>query len=449
MHFRRLEAKQGEKALSTISQLIKCVIDFKDDQDWRFAALRALRAVLNLFASREEHIRDDLRMKWPKTLIQKILEGLDDSKAEKSLQERLGSLLCCFQLIEISAAPRRQSLEKLDKIINELDVDTDWNPGIQNNKTEVFFQKVFKTESYLDSFGPKSDEEEEFTREREPFSRVTEDLLQKKFPELCRKLIRQRKSRYADRIHPVLLPLLPKLCAFDPKAFVTTPLNPNKPEEGTIFGEVIRYCLDEIEKGRTQRSTHQKSALLCLGLVINLVSMADLECLFTPQPGKKESEMELQLDRKIIPALKIVLSDAFVQKVAPGVKYRLDPSFFKCIELISNDIRELHDSLWSKEENREFIKQVIAFGLIEITVEWISAVQSLNENSSKEQISDGMEQILLKILFPSEKLPSHILHETSEDHACLSNMDILKPFKVNDRHDFGPQITDINCENFT
>ena len=76
-------------------------------------------------------------MKWPKTLIQKILEGLDDSKAEKSLQERLGSLLCCFQLIEISAAPRRQSLEKLDKIINELDVDTDWNPGIQNNKTEV------------------------------------------------------------------------------------------------------------------------------------------------------------------------------------------------------------------------------------------------------------------------------------------------------------------------
>ena len=74
------------------------------------------------------------------------------------------------------------------------------------------------------------------------------------------------------------------------------------------------------------------------------------------------------------------------------------------MELISNGIKDLHVELWSQKRNRDFINYIIAFGLIEITPEWMKCVQSLNQHSRKDQISDGMEQILLKILFPQGNL---------------------------------------------
>ena len=349
------------------------------------------------------------------------MDGFDDGDREQGLH---GSILCCFQLIDISIGPNRLLMVLLETLMKDLDTDQDWNPGSEKNKTELFFEKVFKEEDILDNFCPKVESEPFVPSERKPSSPRTEHLLQVKFQDLCLKLIKQRHSRHAANIHNYLLPLIPKLCAFDPKIF-----------ERTILKDVIDYCLEEIEKKQ-----HQKSALLCLGLVVNLVCNADLEPLFKKDKDGK-SKMEIYLDKTIIPKLKSVLSLAFKQRVTHPQR-RIEPAFFKCMELISNGIGELHEELWKQNKNHSFIDYIIAFGLVEITPEWMKCVQSLNQHSTKDQISHGMEQILLKILFPKEKLPSNISYETSEDHACLSSMSILQQFKNHDRFEFGAPTTE-------
>ena len=75
--------------------------------------------------------------------------------------------------------------------------------------------------------------------------------------------------------------------------------------ERTILKDVIEYCLEEIEHKK-----NQKSALLCLGLVVYLV--CDVEQIYVKDKAGK-SKMENYLNEKIIPRLKSVLQEAFNQ----------------------------------------------------------------------------------------------------------------------------------------
>ena len=36
--------------------------------------------------------------------------------------------------------------------MSDLDTDQDWNPGNEKNKTELFFERVFKEEDLLDQY---------------------------------------------------------------------------------------------------------------------------------------------------------------------------------------------------------------------------------------------------------------------------------------------------------
>ena len=151
--------------------------------------------------------------------------------------------------------------------------------------------------------------------------------------------------------------------------------------EKTILKDVIDYCLEQIESKK-----HQKSALLCLGMVVHLVCYEDLEALREEENGK--SKMEVYLDNSIIPRLKSVLKEAFAQKNTSGLK--VEPAFFKCMELISEGIKDLHDKLWSQKKNRDFINYIIAFGLLEITPEWMKCVQAGRKIQNVFQMSDKL-----------------------------------------------------------
>ena len=77
------------KALQTIERLILSVKEFKEFTEMRYAALTALRALLHLVASREEHI---VHIQWPQKLIDNIMDGFDDRYTEKGN----GTLYYCF-----------------------------------------------------------------------------------------------------------------------------------------------------------------------------------------------------------------------------------------------------------------------------------------------------------------------------------------------------------------
>jgi len=62
--------------------------------------------------------------------------------------------------------------------------------------------------------------------------------------------------------------------------------------------------------------------------------------------------------------------------------------------------------------------------------------------STRGQISDGMQQVLVQILFPSEKLPANITNEMSGDYANFARMPILQQYKSGDAFDFGAQTTE-------
>ena len=63
------------------------------------------------------------------------MDGFDDSKQEKGLHDRTGSILCCFQLIDISIGPSRVLMPHLEKLMEDLEIDQEI--GIR------FIQKFF------------------------------------------------------------------------------------------------------------------------------------------------------------------------------------------------------------------------------------------------------------------------------------------------------------------
>ena len=84
-------------------------------------------------------------------------------------------------------------------------------------------------------------------------------VLAENFSQLMTLLIRITKQRHYQtnsEVHRYLLPLIPKLAAFNPKKF-----------EEHILHDVISYCIGEIH-----RKEHRNSSLLTLGLVVYLVS---------------------------------------------------------------------------------------------------------------------------------------------------------------------------------
>ena len=94
-------------------------------------------------------------------------------------------------------------------------------------------------------------------------------------------------------------------------------------------------------------------------------------------------------------------------------------------------------SLWSKPDNRHFLNLVMAAGYLNVTNEWMTAVQNLNKYIPTEQIASGIEQILLNILLDIE-FPSNVIHERSLDHACLSR--ILTSAQVETRTGTGVKV---------
>jgi len=97
--------------------------------------------------------------------------------------------------------------------------------------------------------------------------------------------------------------------------------------------------------------------------------------------------------------LKEVLVESFRER-KENPRSKIEPAFFKCLELISSGIGELHEFLWSQNRNRDFIDLVVAYGLLEITTEWMKCVQSLNQHRN------GTKYKLLHFRIPSNrKLP--------------------------------------------
>lgn len=259
----------------------------------------------------------------------------------------------------------------------------------------------------------------------QPNSSTAERLLDENVETLSHLVLSQRSMKNSINIHPYLLPLLPKLCAFNPKKFEP------------FFVKTIDYCLQEIAPAGNQKTTtrrNQGTALISMGMIIHLICESDSE--LADPTTRPTTVLEEQIDTKVIPKLKSVLKEAFISFQMSRGGVDCDPTLFQCIELISISLTDLHKKLWFKPQNKEFLNMIVAFGLIEIKDSWIRCVQSLNSKISRDQVSHGMEQVLLKNLF-NERLPSQIMNGYSDDHSCLSSLPVLIPFKNGEDFDFG------------
>ena len=229
-------------------------------------------------------------------------------------------------------------------------------------------------------------------------------------------------------MHSFLLPLLPKLAAFNPAVF-----------QNEILEQTIQYCIAQIKQ-----KTNRQSALSSIGLIIYLIAKS----------GSKTFG-EKNYIQNVIDCFKGVILSETGLNGHNVQRSRVLPELFQALNLITvglgeNPKENLHctmrgdKSLWSKPENRHFLNLVMAAGYLNVTNEWMTAVQNLNKYIPTEQIASGIEQILLNILLDIE-FPSNVIHERSLDHACLSR--ILTSAQVETRTGTGLLIqqTTANC----
>ncbi|XP_041480411.1 serine/threonine-protein kinase mTOR-like [Lytechinus variegatus] len=359
----------------------------------REAAVSALRACLELTAQRET--KEMQKPQWYKQTYEEAEKGFEEiGKGEKGLNRddrAHGSLLIINELIRNSSREGERLRQEMEEVSQQQtqhehsfrDLGSSSNKAKSPTGPQLGYnQYVQRALASPLSLGSTS---------IQPKPRITEsryclELMQEKFNPVCQQVLKFRGSRN-PLIQQILLNLLPRLAAFEPKKFVDSYLD-----------DTVNYMLISLRRERERSNAFQAVGLLAVAVKGNIT---------------EHLSKILEIVRSSLP-----------HKDIPHRKHKsiiVDPAVFTCISMLARAVGPV-----IARDVKELLEPMLAVGLSPALT---AALHDLAKQipQLKKDIQDGLLKMLSLVLMHKPLrhpgTPRALLSPASQTGATLSSVD--------------------------